>query len=88
MPSMSAITNRPVSSAAAVAAGVGAIFLLREYLTRDSGSTEKTQSKPKAPKKKVAGSDRSPSSEGKMSASKGRKKSKTSAKSTGKKAKR
>ena len=54
-----ALSNRPMASAAAVATGVGAIFLLREYLTRDS-----------APKKKVAGSERNPSSTRAKSSSK------------------
>jgi hypothetical protein len=63
LPNFSSITSRPGTSAA-VATGVGALFLLREYLTRDTSA-------PKAPKKKVAGSERNPSSARVMSAAKG-----------------
>jgi hypothetical protein len=49
-------TKKQVTGAAAVAGGVGAIYLLREYLTRDSGKAFVKAVK------KVAGAARNPSS--------------------------
>ena len=68
------ISGRPVASAAAVATGVGAIFLLREFLNRDS-----------SPKKKIAGSDRTPSSSKSKSTAKKTAKSKSKSKKQSKK---